>query len=163
MRKPTSVRWGGPRANAGGRREGAGRPKGSKTKVYRPHVERILAETADYFLPKQVLFAIMNRHFAGWDAAERTAGLLAPFVHPKLTAAAIMVRPKLSEMSDDELAAFVEEAEREAGITDEDAAGGPRLRRTDRCRERLVRSQASSSCRWHAVKVFPSGTTGGDS
>ena len=104
----------------GGRREGAGRPRGSKTKVYRPHIEKLLS--AGGMLPKDIMLAVMRRHFEAqrFDEAARIAAMVAPYIHPRLSAAAITVRPRLSEMSDDELHAFIAEAEAEAGIHHDD-------------------------------------------
>ena len=100
-----------------------GRPKGSKTKVYRPHLEKLLAAGGGV-LPKDVMLAVMRRHFrAGrYDDAARIAALAAPYIHPRLTATAITVRPRLSEMSDEELAAFIAEAEQDAGISEDKLA-----------------------------------------
>jgi hypothetical protein len=109
MSKPTGV-------GRGGRREGAGRPRGAKTKIYRPHVERVLA--TEGIMPRQVLLHVMRRHFEAkrWDEAARVAAMVAPYVHPRLSS--MTVKPTLSEMiaaaTDEELAAFAEEAE--AGI-----------------------------------------------
>jgi hypothetical protein len=87
----------------------------------------VLAETADYLLPKQVLFAIMNLHFAAgrWNAAERTASLLAPFVHPKLSCSSVAVKPpsiahQIVEMTDDELRAHIAELNELAGSSNSD-------------------------------------------
>jgi hypothetical protein len=77
-------------------------------------------------LPKDVLLAIMHMHFeAGrWGDAERTAALVAPYIHPKLTATALSVRPSIAaqlvEMSDDELRESVREMKRMAGLPEEE-------------------------------------------
>jgi hypothetical protein len=118
MTKSTGVGRGGLRDPKGGR------PKGSKTKIYRPHVERVLA--LDGIMPKQVLLHIMREHFAAkrWAAAERTASLIAPYCHPRLSATALTVRPsiaeQMAEMTDDELRESVEEMKRMAGLTEDD-------------------------------------------
>src|SRR5215831_2415637 len=123
MTKSTGVGRGGARANSGGRRPGAGRPRGSKTKIYRPHVEKVLADLGGV-LPKQVMLTAMRRRYQAerYDEAARIAAMVAPYIHPRLTSSAITVRPRLSEMSDEELAAFIEEAERDAGITEDELA-----------------------------------------
>ena len=109
--KPTGV-------GRGGRRERAGRPKGAKSKTLRPTAVERLAR--DGMLPKEVMLDVMRQHYrAGHlDKAARIAALAAPYIHPRLSAAAITVRPRLSEMSDEELAAFIAEAEQNAGITE---------------------------------------------
>jgi hypothetical protein len=107
MTKPTGV-------GRGGHRERAGRPKGAKTKIYRPHVEKLVA-AGPGILPKDVMLDVMRRHFKArrYDEAARVASLVAPYVHPRLSCSSVTVRPRLSEMTDDELRAFVEEAEEE--------------------------------------------------
>jgi hypothetical protein len=103
--KPTGRPHGGPRA-------GAGRPKGAKTKTYRPHVEKILAAKPG-LLPRDVMLDVMRKHYRArrYGQAVEVAALVAPYIHPKLTSSAITMRPRLSEMTDDELAAIVREAE----------------------------------------------------
>jgi hypothetical protein len=82
-------------------------------------------------LPRDVLLAVMRLHFRAkrWDAAERTAALAAPYVHPKLQATALTVRPSLAqqvfEMSDEELKDHVAELQKLGGFSlddDEDLA-----------------------------------------
>jgi len=129
MTKSTGVGRGGARANSGGRRPGAGRLRGSKTKIYRPHVEKVLADLGGV-LPKEVMLAAMRRHYQAerYDKAARIAALAAPYIHPRLSAAAITVRPRLSEMSDDELQAFlgeVAEAEQELNGADKLSSAKP--------------------------------------
>src|SRR6516225_4280909 len=41
-----------------------------------------------------------------YDEAARIAAMVAPYIHPPLSCSAITVRPRPSEMSDDELQAF---------------------------------------------------------
>jgi hypothetical protein len=43
---------------------------------------------------------------------------VAPYIHPRLSCSAITVR-RLSEMSDEELAAFIEESQQDAGIIED--------------------------------------------
>jgi hypothetical protein len=119
MTKPTGV-------GKGGRREGAGRPKGSKTKVYRPHVELVLA--SEGIMPKQVLLAVMRRHYHAdrFDEAARVAAMVAPYIHPRLSSADVTVKPSIArmvfEMSDDELAEHVNELKALVGLSDEERA-----------------------------------------
>ena len=113
----------------GGARAGAGRPKGAKSKVYKAHVEKLAAAGPD-MLPKDVLLHAMRWHFeAGrYDEAARVAAWAAPYVHPRLSCSAITVRPRLSEMSDDELQAFsgeVAEAEQELKGADQLSSAKP--------------------------------------
>jgi hypothetical protein len=71
-------------------------------------------------LPKEVMLEVMRKHYqAGHlDKAARIAAMVAPYIHPRLTSSAITVRPRLSEMSDAELAAFIQKAEQDAGISE---------------------------------------------
>jgi hypothetical protein len=102
----------------GGARPGAGRPKGAKSKTYRPRVEKLVAR--DGVLPRDVMLAAMRRHYRAGrlDDAARIAAMVAPYIHPRLTSSAVTVRPRLGEMSDAELQAFlaeVAEAEQRIG------------------------------------------------
>jgi hypothetical protein len=112
-RKSTGRPHGGARANAG-------RPKGSKSKSYKPHLEKLLAVGG--ISPRDVLLDIMRRHYRArrWDAAEHTAALVAPFVHPRLTAASVAVKRSIAEeiiaMSDEELADHIRELEELSGV-----------------------------------------------
>ena len=105
------------------RERGRAGPRAAKTKVYRPHVEKLMAARGDV-LSKDVMLAAMRRHFQArrYDEAARIAALVAPYIHPRLTSSAITVRPRLSEMSDEELATFIEEARQDAGITEDELA-----------------------------------------
>jgi hypothetical protein len=102
----------------GGARAGAGRPKGSKSTIYRPHLRRIAA-AGPGILPKDLMLAVMRRHYRAkrYDQAVAVAALVAPYVHPRLSCSNITVKPSLREVlvqtSDEELTAFIEESERE--------------------------------------------------
>jgi hypothetical protein len=99
-----------------------GRPKGSKTKIYRPHVEKVLAAIDQ--TPLAVLIDVMKRHYRAkrFDEAARVASLAAPYVHARLASSTVEVKPSLAQqvvaLSDEELAAHVQELERLAGISD---------------------------------------------
>jgi hypothetical protein len=70
----------------------------------------------------------MRLHFRArrYDEAVAVAEKVAPFIHPRLTASAVTVRPSIAEqlvaMSDDELRESIKEMERMAGITEEGLA-----------------------------------------
>ena len=104
-----------------------GRPKGSKTKVYRPHAEKLMA-LSGRATPKDVLLNVMWRHYRArrYDEAARVASLVAPFVHPRLSSSTVEVKPSLREMllqaTDEELAAFAEEADAVADLAKADLA-----------------------------------------
>jgi hypothetical protein len=120
-RKPTGI-------GRGGARPGAGRPKGSKSKVYKPHLEKLMALSGGP-LPRDVLLAVMRWHFQAKRYAEavEVAEKVAPFVHPRLTASSVAVKPpslaqQIVEMSDEELRAHVAELEELAGLSSEATA-----------------------------------------
>ena len=69
-------RSGGARKNAGGRREGAGRPLGSRNK---PRLIGGLPETAD---PLEWLQALVNHTTAPLRLRVSAAKALMPFMHP---------------------------------------------------------------------------------
>ena len=116
---------GGARANSGGARIGAGRPRGSKTKISRPHAERVLA--ADGIMPVQVMLCTMRWHFAAqrFDEAARVASLVAGYVRPRLATTTLTVRPAISEMTDEELVAAAEEADSAADLAEKLRRGMP--------------------------------------
>ena len=68
----------------------------------------------------------MRRHLKArrWDEAERSAIAAAPYMHPKLAATALTVKPSIAqqmmEMTDEELAAANAELEQMLGLSDKD-------------------------------------------
>ena len=73
----------------GGARAGAGRPKGAKSKMYRHHVEKVLAAEAA-MLPRDVML-FMRKYFRTqrYEEAARIAAMVAPHIHPRLTSSAV--------------------------------------------------------------------------
>jgi hypothetical protein len=75
--------------------------------------------------PRDVLLNVMRRHYRvkRYDEAARVASLVAPYIHPRLTATALTVKPSIAEIitsaSDEELAEFAEEAERAADLAED--------------------------------------------
>jgi hypothetical protein len=120
MTKSTGVGRGGLRDPKGGR------PKGSKTKTYRPHVAKVLAAVA--LTPLAVLTDVMMQHYRAkrFDDAARVAALAAPYVHARLSATSLEVKPSVAqmivEMSDEELTEHVRELRELAGLSDKDRA-----------------------------------------
>ena len=114
MTQSTGVGRGGARANSGGPRRNAGRPRGSRTKVYKPHLEKLVAAGGPS--PKDILLDVMRRHYRArrYDEAARVASLVAPYIHPRLSCASVAVTPRsvaqqLIEMTDEELQAHIAE------------------------------------------------------
>jgi hypothetical protein len=113
----------------GGARPGAGRPKGGPGKkkgAIAKSTRAILeAAAAHSVTPLEVILENMRRHRdAGeHDAAEKSAALAAPYLHPKLAAATVTVR-KPSEMTDAELAQWIADAKLAAGIAGSDRRSG---------------------------------------
>jgi hypothetical protein len=103
------------------RRSPARRPKGSKSKTYRPHIEKVLA-AGPGILPKDLMLVVMRRHFRArrYDQAVAVAALVAPFIHPRLSGSnvTIKLREILAQRSDEELAEFAEEAEHLADLAE---------------------------------------------
>ena len=68
-------------------------------------------------LPRDVLLAVMRWHFRAKRYAEAVgvAEKVAPFIHPRLTASTVAVKPsiaqQIAEMSDEELRAHIAELE----------------------------------------------------
>jgi hypothetical protein len=78
-------------------------------------------------LPKDVLLILMRRHFRAkrYDAAAQAAAWAAPYFHPRLSCAAVAVKPpsiaqQIVEMTDDELREHIAELNQLAGISDSD-------------------------------------------
>jgi hypothetical protein len=95
-----------------GERRG-GRQRGSINK----RTQELLAPVgdADGISPKEVMLQAMRLHWAARniDKAVECAAKAAPYVHPRLIAAAVSVR-RPDEMSDEELAKAADEAEQAA-------------------------------------------------
>lgn len=68
----------------GGRREGAGRPKGARTVRSTKIVKEALASGRT--TPLEVMLRAMDEHYKAerWDAASMIAKDAAPYMHPKL-------------------------------------------------------------------------------
>jgi hypothetical protein len=106
---------------SGGRRPGAGRPKGAKDKRPRHRTrERVRARVEDFLVQAKAEAAIMpvewllkrlNDPELSPEYRDKLAAMVAPYVSPRLTAVSITKRPAM--MNDDELAAL-------AGLAEED-------------------------------------------
>jgi hypothetical protein len=96
----------------------SGRPKGSISRSTKAILE---AAAAKSITPLEVILQNMRRHLKArrWAEAERSAALAAPYMHPKLAATTVTVRPSISEMTDEELNAAAAEAESAANIAEE--------------------------------------------
>jgi hypothetical protein len=99
-----------------------GQPKsgGRQAGTVNKRTKELLAPLGDAaeISPKQVMLQAMRMHWNARprriDAAVECAAKAAPYVHPRLVAAAVSVR-RLDEMNDDELTTAIAEAE-QAGI-----------------------------------------------
>ena len=131
MTKPNGRPHGGARPGAGRKpKKGSksqgptgrppGRPPGSRSTVYKHHVAALLAISGP--TPKEVLVQVMRWHLRArrYDEAARLAAMAAPYVHPRLSSSAIVMQQKPKDMTSEELQAFIEEAERNAGVSDEE-------------------------------------------
>jgi hypothetical protein len=110
----------------GGARKNAGRPDGSRSKVYKPHLEKLMA-LAGGPLPRDVMLAVMRWHFRAkrYVEAVEVAEKVACYVHPKLTASSVAMKPRsvaeqIVKMTDDELRAHIAELHELAGFSDSD-------------------------------------------
>jgi hypothetical protein len=102
--------------SGGGSRPGerrGGRQKGSLNKRTRELLAPV-TDAAD-ISPKEVMLQAMRLHWAAGNVVDAVdcAAKAAPYVHPRLVAAAAAVRLP-SEMSDEELAAAIDDAEQAA-------------------------------------------------
>jgi hypothetical protein len=106
----------------GGVRPGAGRPKGARSSIYKPHAEKLLAAGGPS--PRDVMLDVMRRHYRAkrYDEAARVAGLVAPYIHPRLSSSNVTIKPSLRDMllqaTDEELAEFAEEADLAADLAE---------------------------------------------
>ena len=110
----------------GGRRPGAGRPKGSRQKAQTYRQERLARAAAEGISPLEVMITAMR---AAWDAGEVNEAVqhavhAAPYVHPRLAATDLKVDDKRSvrEYSTAELEAML--AADEARAAGEEAGAG---------------------------------------
>ena len=102
--------------SGGGSRPGerrGGRQKGSLNKRTRELLAPV-TDAAD-ISPKEVMLQAMRLHWAAGNVVDAVdcAAKAAPYVHPRLVAAAVAVRLP-SEMSDEELAAAIDDAKQAA-------------------------------------------------
>src|SRR5262245_22616905 len=90
----------------GGRRFGAGRKPGSKTRRTREEQALIDRLRAGGLQPLEIMLFVMRDHFAAgrYDMAAEVAALAAPYVHPKLSAIqATVTVGDISRLTDDDL------------------------------------------------------------
>jgi hypothetical protein len=95
----------------GGKRHGAGRPKGSLGKNSRTRELLAQAKAEALELPVDRLLRRMNDPALAENYKDQLAAILAPYTAPRLTAVAVNKRP--AAMSDEEIAALI-------GMTQED-------------------------------------------
>jgi hypothetical protein len=83
-------------------------------------------------MPLEVILENMRRHRdAGrWAEAEHSAIAAAPYLHPKLAASTVTMRPSPSDMTDAELAQWIADAKAAAGIAGGDRGSGDTAGRT---------------------------------
>jgi hypothetical protein len=89
----------------GGRRPGAGRPKGALGKRNRELLARAKAEALE--LPVDRLLRRMNDGRLPEDYRDHLAAIVAPYTAPRLSAVSVTKRPV--EMTDEEIAALLEQ------------------------------------------------------
>jgi hypothetical protein len=108
----------------GGARPGAGRPKGATGKKTK---EIISAVEAAGIMPVDVMLHVMREYFnkGEYDAAVKVAAKVAPYVHRRLAASPVTLRLP-SEMTDEELDAFISDAEIAAAAAEELPGSVPR-------------------------------------
>jgi hypothetical protein len=92
----------------GGKREGAGRPKGALGKRSRELLARAKAEGE---LPVERLLRRMNDASLSEEYRDELAAIVAPYTAPRLSAVSVRKRPQ--QMSDQEIAELI-------GLTEED-------------------------------------------
>jgi len=92
----------------GGRRSGAGRPKGAATKRTREIADRAATEGV---LPLEYMLGVMRDGSAEPSRRDDMAKAAAPYVHARLSATKVEIK-RPEDMTDDELAAALAVAER---------------------------------------------------
>lgn len=90
----------------GGKRAGAGRPKGSRNKVTKESIA--LAEKKGR-TPLEFLLDLMNDSRRDLELRLDAAGKAAPYVHPKLAQTELNVNGNLNTKTDDDLRAELTE------------------------------------------------------
>lgn len=84
--------------------------------------------------PLECILQNMRRHIRArrWAEAEKSAALAAPYMHPRLAATAVTVKPSLKELianaSDEELREMIEECEVESTPEEREAFASFRTR-----------------------------------
>jgi hypothetical protein len=109
----------------GGKREGAGRPKGALGKRSRELLAQAEAEALE--LPVARLLRRMNDSSLEEERRDEIAVALAPYFSPKLSAVTVKKRPV--EMSDEEIAGLLDQAKEDLqrGIGRRDPSWLPRM------------------------------------
>jgi hypothetical protein len=121
---------------SGGARPGAGRPKGSggriKGSISKSTRAIIEAAQAGSVMPLEVMLYNMRRHWdaKAYDLAASCAEKAAPYLHPRLAASTVTMRPSPSDMTDAELAQWIADAKAAAGIAGGDRGSGDTAGRT---------------------------------
>jgi hypothetical protein len=90
----------------GGRRPGAGRPKGALGKRSRELLAQAKAEGLE--MPVARLLRRMNDERLAEDYRDQLAAIVAPYTAPRLSAVSVAKRP--AEMTDDEIAGMIDQA-----------------------------------------------------
>jgi hypothetical protein len=93
----------------GGKREGAGRPKGALGKRSRELLAQ--AEAEGFEMPVARLLRRMNDPTLEEDRRDEIAALVAPYTAPRLSAVSITKRP--IEMTDQEIAGLLDQAKQD--------------------------------------------------
>jgi hypothetical protein len=97
----------------GGRRPGAGRPKGRKNRKTEERLEHVKELAKAGLTPLEYMLAVMRDEKADEERRLDAAKSAAPYVHPKLAQTELNVKGDLRTMTDDalrsELAKLLEE------------------------------------------------------
>lgn len=97
----------------GGKRQGAGRPKGAQTKRTS---EIAKAAAKEGITPLEFMLEMLRKPDATVEEKRWAAEKAAPYVHPRLNAVNLSGRLQFDEMTDAQLERAIEEKSREAVV-----------------------------------------------
>lgn len=98
----------------GGKRAGAGRPKGAKTKR---HSEIARKAAAEGLTPLEFMLKILRDEGASYDERKWAAEKSAPYIHARLNSVDMTARVTTEDLTDEQLDRAIAEKQRQAGMS----------------------------------------------
>lgn len=98
----------------GGKRQGAGRPKGAQTK----RTSEVAKQAAkEGITPLEYMLQVLRKEDATVEEKRWAAEKAAPYIHPRLNSIDMSGRLTVESMNDEQLDRLIEEKARDAGVS----------------------------------------------